>query len=84
MKRNYKKFITQSPILSKNTYIAPQATVIGAVTLGNDVSIWPGAVIRADMHTIAIGDRSNIQDNSVLHVTHSSHFYPDGFFFTNW
>ena len=48
---------------------AENATVIGKVTLGKDVGIWFGAVIRADKDRIVIGDRSNIQDNCVLHTT---------------
>jgi carbonic anhydrase/acetyltransferase-like protein (isoleucine patch superfamily) len=49
-------------------FVAPSAAVIGQVTLGRDVSVWFGAVLRADSATIAIGDRSNIQDNAVVHV----------------
>ncbi|MBO5867631.1 MAG: gamma carbonic anhydrase family protein [Oscillospiraceae bacterium] len=48
-------------------YIAPNATVVGDVTLGNDVSIWYGAVLRGDSGAIQVGDRTNIQDNCVLH-----------------
>jgi carbonic anhydrase/acetyltransferase-like protein (isoleucine patch superfamily) len=48
---------------------ADNATVIGNVTLGNRVGIWFGAVIRADKDRITIGDRSNIQDNCVVHTT---------------
>jgi carbonic anhydrase/acetyltransferase-like protein (isoleucine patch superfamily) len=44
------------------------ATVIGDVTIGEDASVWPGAVIRGDVHWIRIGARSNIQDGSILHV----------------
>lgn len=78
MAQHYRKFVTQTPNLGKSTYIAPQATVTGAVTLGNDVSVWPGAVIRGDMHTITIGHRSNVQDNAVLHITHASDYNPEG------
>lgn len=48
---------------------AENATVIGNVTIGNKVGIWFGAVIRADKDRIVIGDRSNIQDNCVVHTT---------------
>lgn len=48
-------------------YIAPTATVVGDVSLGKDVSIWYGAVLRGDSGTITIGDRSNVQDNCVIH-----------------
>jgi gamma-carbonic anhydrase len=60
------------PKLGKNVYIAPTAAVIGDVTLGDDVSVWPSAVIRGDMAPIVIGDRTNIQDGAVIHTdTHS-------------
>ncbi len=49
-------------------YIHPSSVVVGSVSLGDDVSIWPCAVIRADIEKIVIGSRSNIQDNCVIHV----------------
>lgn len=49
------------------TYIAPNATVVGDVTLGKQVSIWYGAVLRGDHGAIVIGDGTNIQDNCVVH-----------------
>lgn len=57
-----------TPILGKGAWIAPGAHVIGRVTLGQDVSVWYGAVLRADINTIVVGDRCNIQDNAVLHL----------------
>ena len=66
------------PKLGQRVYIAPAATVIGDVHLGDDASVWPGAVIRGDMHSIRVGDRSNVQDNAVLHITHASDFNPNG------
>jgi carbonic anhydrase/acetyltransferase-like protein (isoleucine patch superfamily) len=54
------------------------ATVIGQVTLGDDVSLWPGVVVRGDVNEIRVGDRSNIQDGSVLHVTHDGPYSPGG------
>lgn len=69
-----------TPKLAKGVYVDPNATVIGDVELGEDVSVWPGAVIRGDMHYIRVGNRSNVQDNAVLHITHASeNFNPDGF-----
>ena len=55
--------------MGRNVYISENAMVIGEVILGDKVSIWFGAVIRGDMHYIRIGNRTNIQDNSVVHVT---------------
>ena len=57
------------PTLEPGVYIDPTALVIGDVVLGRDVSIWPMAVVRGDVNHIRIGARSNVQDNSVLHVT---------------
>lgn len=54
---------------SKMTFIAEGATVRGDVSLGDHVSIWFGAVVRADRDRIIIGDRSNVQDNAVLHTS---------------
>lgn len=68
------------PTLGNRVYIDPQATVIGEVELGEDVSVWPGAVVRGDMHWIKIGSRSNVQDNAVIHTTHASEeFNPEGY-----
>lgn len=58
------------PKLGRNVYIHPTAIVIGDVELGDDVSIWPNVVIRGDVNSIRIGAKSNIQDGSILHVTH--------------
>ncbi|NKQ40868.1 MAG: gamma carbonic anhydrase family protein [Sulfurovum sp.] len=64
------RFRDQYPKLAKNTWIAPTATVIGDVTIGVDSSIWFGSVVRGDVHHIEIGDRTSIQDLSMVHVTH--------------
>jgi carbonic anhydrase/acetyltransferase-like protein (isoleucine patch superfamily) len=56
------------PILGKNVRLHESATVIGQVTLGDDVSLWPSAVLRGDMAAIRIGNRTNIQDGSVFHT----------------
>ncbi len=60
----------QKPKMDKNCWIAEGAKVIGEVEMGEDVSIWFNAVVRGDVHFIKIGNRSNIQDNSIVHVTH--------------
>jgi carbonic anhydrase/acetyltransferase-like protein (isoleucine patch superfamily) len=59
---------TDTPAVPDSAYVATEATVIGKVTLGERVSVWPGAVIRADDDTIVIGEDSNVQDGAVLHV----------------
>jgi carbonic anhydrase/acetyltransferase-like protein (isoleucine patch superfamily) len=60
------------PNISDSAYIAKNATVIGDVTLGDQSSVWFGAVVRGDCLPIRIGDRSNIQDLSVLHVDYTN------------
>jgi carbonic anhydrase/acetyltransferase-like protein (isoleucine patch superfamily) len=66
------------PDLGERAYVDPAATVIGQVRLGVDVSVWPQAVLRGDVNTIAVGDRSNIQDGVVCHVTHDGPYTPGG------
>lgn len=67
------------PTLGARVYIDATAVVIGQVTLGDDSSVWPTAVIRGDVHVITVGARSNVQDGCVLHVTHDGRFWPGGF-----
>ena len=57
------------PTLGKDVYIAPNATVIGDVHLGDESSVWFGTTIRGDVFPIRIGARTNVQDGSVVHVT---------------
>ena len=64
------KFKNIMPSLGEKTWIAPSADVIGDVSIGEDCSIWFGCVVRGDVHYITIGDRTNIQDLSMVHVTH--------------
>ena len=58
----------KTPATPLSAYVAPGATVIGNVSLGEHASVWPSAVIRGDDDTITIGDNTNIQDGAVLHV----------------
>jgi carbonic anhydrase/acetyltransferase-like protein (isoleucine patch superfamily) len=59
----------EAPELGPGVYIAPNATVIGRVRLGAQASVWHGTVVRGDIGPIEVGPRTNIQDNSVVHVT---------------
>lgn len=68
-----------SPTLGANVYIDPAADVIGRVTLGDDVSIWPRAVLRGDVNTISVGARTNVQDGTIVHVTHDGPYSPGGY-----
>lgn len=72
-------FENQSPLLAEGVFVDDSAVVIGDVHIGKDSSVWPMTVIRGDIHRIRIGERSSIQDGSVLHVTHAGPFNPDGY-----
>ena len=67
------------PRLGRDVYVDPQACVIGQVTLGDDASVWPMAVLRGDVNTIVVGARTSVQDGAVLHVTHDGPFQPGGY-----
>lgn len=67
-----------TPMLGARVYVDEDATVIGDVVLGDDVSVWPGTVIRGDVNFIRIGARSNIQDGTVIHVTHDGPYGTPG------
>jgi len=66
------------PVVAATAYVDPAAVVIGDVEIGADSSIWPCAVIRGDVQRIRIGARSNIQDGSIVHVTHDGPYTPGG------
>ena len=67
------------PRLGANVYVDPGAHLIGDVDVGDDASLWPGVVARGDVHHIRIGARTNVQDGSILHVTHAGEYTDDGF-----
>ncbi|MCL3780751.1 gamma carbonic anhydrase family protein [Prolixibacteraceae bacterium JC049] len=60
----------KTPVIGENCFLAENATIIGDTVLGNDCSVWYGAVIRGDVHYIKIGNNVNIQDNAVIHATY--------------
>ena len=57
-----------TPVIGKDSYLADNATIVGDVTIGDECSIWFGAILRGDVNTITVGNRVNIQDGSVLHT----------------
>lgn len=67
------------PRLGQRVYLADSVTLIGDVSLGDDVSLWPQTVVRGDVNCITIGDQTNVQDGSVLHVTQRTAQKPDGY-----
>lgn len=60
----------KSPKMGKNCWLAENATVIGEVTMGKNCTVWFNAVVRGDVHSITIGDDTNIQDGAVIHCTY--------------
>jgi carbonic anhydrase/acetyltransferase-like protein (isoleucine patch superfamily) len=76
--KNIYRFMLEQPQLGARVFIDEKASVSGSVILGDDVSVWPMAVIRGDVHSIRVGARCNIQDGSVLHVTHEGPSTPEG------
>ncbi|MFI4962902.1 MAG: gamma carbonic anhydrase family protein [Legionellales bacterium] len=66
------------PVLGARVYIDQKSVVIGDVTLGDHVSVWPMAVIRGDVNYITIGSACNIQDGAILHVTHDGPYTKGG------
>lgn len=74
-----RRFKGLAPSLGQDVFVDESAVVIGDVTLGDDVSVWPNTVIRGDMHSIKIGQRCSIQDGSILHITHASDYNPGGY-----
>ena len=72
-------FLNYSPVLGDRVFVDASAVVIGRVRLGADVSVWPLTAIRGDVNDITVGDRTNIQDGSVLHNTSASSSPPHGF-----
>lgn len=77
-----RSFAGKTPEIATSAYVDESALVIGDVKIGEDSSIWPMSVVRGDVHSIIIGKCTNIQDASVLHVTHDGKFSPGGFSLT--
>ena len=76
--RNIRTYQDITPIVNEGVFIDDTALLIGDVQIGKDSSIWPMTVVRGDVNKIRIGKRSNIQDSSVIHVTHPHTDMPAG------
>ncbi len=75
---NIRPYLDSSPILGQRVYVDPAACVIGDVELGDDASLWPFTVVRGDVNFIRIGARSNLQDGTIVHVTHDGPYTRPG------
>jgi len=73
-----RKFENHDPHIAATAYVDETALVIGDVSIADDASLWPLVVARGDVNSIVIGARTNIQDGTVLHVSHVSEFAPAG------
>ena len=76
---NIRPYKGRLPVLGDRVYVDPAATVIGDVELDDDASIWPGCVVRGDVNFIRIGARTNVQDGTIVHVTHAGPYTGAGF-----
>lgn len=74
-----RNFEDKQPDIHPTTFIDKTALILGDVRIGENCSIWPLTVVRGDVNTIQIGNNTNIQDNSVLHVTHDGPYNPGGY-----
>ncbi len=72
-------YLGRLPLLGARVYVDAAATVIGDVELGDDVSVWPGTIIRGDVNHIRIGARTNVQDGTIIHVSHHSPYNQAGY-----
>lgn len=66
----------KTPQVGEGTFVAENAVIIGDVTIGRDCSIWYSAVLRGDVNTITVGDRTNIQDGAVIHTLYDGSPHP--------
>ncbi|MGK0296754.1 MAG: carbonic anhydrase/acetyltransferase-like protein (isoleucine patch superfamily) [Gammaproteobacteria bacterium] len=73
-----RRFLDKYPVIAESAYVDESSVIIGDVTLGEDVSIWPLVVARGDDQSIIIGDRTNIQDGTVIHISSDNEFSPGG------
>ncbi|NTS78626.1 gamma carbonic anhydrase family protein [Catenovulum sp. SM1970] len=74
-----RKYQGITPTIGDDCYIDPACILVGDITIGRDSSVWPLVAARGDVNKITIGDRTNVQDGAVLHVTRSSSSNPDGY-----
>lgn len=79
MSEVFRPYRSSFPTVGQRVMVDNTSVVIGDVRLADDVSIWPLVAIRGDVNYVSIGARSNIQDGSVLHVTHKSSHNPQGY-----
>lgn len=75
---NIRNFEHHFPKIHEDAWIDGSAVIVGDVEIGAHSSVWPGVVVRGDIHHIRIGRNTNIQDGSILHISHDSEYLPGG------
>lgn len=75
---NIRSFEKHTPDIDETVFVDDSSVVTGNVVIGKNSSVWPCCSVRGDIHSIVIGERTNIQDGSILHVTHDSEYAPGG------
>ncbi len=78
MNKNIRPYLEHIPTIDQSCYVDDLSVIIGDVTLKENASVWPFAVIRGDVNRIVIGKNSNVQDHTMLHVSHKNDDHPDG------
>lgn len=78
MNSSLRSYKSTFPIIGLRSYIDSSSILIGDINIGDDCSVWPLVVARGDVNSIIIGQRTNIQDGSILHVTHKNPENPKG------
>ena len=73
-----RSFLDKTPIIAQSAYVDEAALVIGDVTIAEDASVWPMSVLRGDDQAIVIGERSNIQDGTIIHIASANELSPQG------
>jgi len=73
-----RSFAGKNPLIAKSAYVDDLAVIIGDVVIGEESSIWPMTVIRGDINSIRIGNRTSIQDGTVIHVNHAGEYNQQG------
>lgn len=63
----------KSPEIPEDCFVAPNATIVGEVKMGNACSVWFNAVVRGDVHSIEMGNKVNVQDGAIIHCTYQKH-----------
>jgi carbonic anhydrase/acetyltransferase-like protein (isoleucine patch superfamily) len=71
-------YLGTEPKIAATAWVHESATIIGKCDIGEHTSIWPGSILRGDVNTITIGENTNIQDGTIIHVTHKGPFTREG------